>query len=591
MGWAVRPRLMRSRVLVRFVAPSAVALTALLAVAGSPDSTDPADHAGHAAHEIAVPAAAYVPMSHALSRSGWTVTTAAHEVTVDLHAATQVSALHYLPPQGGSPAERTTRFRVSLSTDAAHWTTAASGTWAPDPTEQVAEFTTASARYVRLTALDDTNPSASSVSLYGATPDSAPPTLILDHSTWTASASDYEDSATEVDVPYNVLDDDPYTIWSSSFSGTPKPFPHYITIDMKATHSISGISYLTREGGGKGTIGDYSVTLSTDGTHFTAPVAQGTWADTTSLKYAYFTKQTARYVRLTATSEAGNRGPFTVAAEINVLAPLNPAVSGQWGPVIGFPIVPVSTVLLPHHKLLTFSAYTADAYTTTGAGYTQTAILNLDTGVVSQRQISNTGHEMFCTGLALLPDGRVLVNGGSDSGKTSIYDPATDTWSAGPLMNIPRGYESSVTLSNGKVFTLGGSWSGGARRQDGRGLHAGRQLAAAAEGDTGLDADRRPGGNLPPGQPRLVLRRHRRHRLPGRAEPPDQLVRHDRRRPASTTRAPARRSAGLDERRRRDVRRGQDPHPRRRDGLQRRGRDPAGVRDRHQCRAVSTSRP
>ncbi len=227
--------------------------------------------------------------------------------------------------------------------------------------------------------------------------------MILNRAGWSASASDYEDSSTEVDVPYNVLDDDPYTIWSSSFSGTPMPFPHYITIDMKATHSISGISYLPREGGGNGTIGDYSVTLSTDGTHFTAPVAAGTWADTTASSTPTSRCTSARYVRLTAHERGGQPRSVHRGRGDQRPPPAEPAVAGRWGPVIGFPIVPVSSVLLPHHKLLTFSAYTADAYTTTGAGYTQTAILNLDTGVVSQRKVSNTGHEMFCTGLALLP--------------------------------------------------------------------------------------------------------------------------------------------------------------------------------------------
>ena len=31
----------------------------------------------------------------------------------------------------------------------------------------------------------------------------------------------------------------------------------------------------------------------------------------------------------------------------------------------------------------------------------------------------------------------------------------------------PRGYHSMVTLSNGSVFTIGGSWSGGAGNKHG----------------------------------------------------------------------------------------------------------------------------
>jgi galactose oxidase len=138
----------------------------------------------------------------------------------------------------------------------------------------------------------------------------------------------------------------------------------------------------------------------------------------------------------------------------------NPAVSGSWGPIMKFPIVPVAAALLPHNKLLTFSAYSPVDFDYSRS-WTQTAIVDLTTGVVSRRKVTNTGHQMFCPGLALLPDGRLLVNGGSSAEETSIYDPATDSWSKADKMNIPRGYNSSVTLSNGDVLTLGGSWNGG----------------------------------------------------------------------------------------------------------------------------------
>ena len=59
--------------------------------------------------------------------------------------------------------------------------------------------------------------------------------------------------------------------------------------------------------------------------------------------------------------------------------------------------------------------------------YTQTAILNLTTGAVSQDTVTNTGHNMFCPGVAILPDGDIMVTGGLSDQQTSIYDPATNT--------------------------------------------------------------------------------------------------------------------------------------------------------------------
>ncbi len=74
---------------------------------------------------------------------------------------------------------------------------------------------------------------------------------------------------------------------------------------------------------------------------------------------------------------------------------------------------------------------------------------------------------MFCTGLALLADGRVLINGGSNDKATTVYDPTTNTWTQGSLMNIPRAYEGDTLLSTGQVLTLGGSWYDGAGNKNG----------------------------------------------------------------------------------------------------------------------------
>jgi galactose oxidase len=68
---------------------------------------------------------------------------------------------------------------------------------------------------------------------------------------------------------------------------------------------------------------------------------------------------------------------------------------------------------------------------------------------------------MFCPGTSVLPDGRFMVSGGQTNILTSIYNPVTDLWTVGKRMNIGRGYQSQVTLSDGSVFTLGGSWNGG----------------------------------------------------------------------------------------------------------------------------------
>jgi len=73
---------------------------------------------------------------------------------------------------------------------------------------------------------------------------------------------------------------------------------------------------------------------------------------------------------------------------------------------------------------------------------------------------------------SLLPDGRVLVTGGTTSfnspsdivtnalKSTDIFDPNTNTFSAGPNMSEPRVGHTQTTLINGTLFIAGGfTWS------------------------------------------------------------------------------------------------------------------------------------
>jgi hypothetical protein len=64
---------------------------------------------------------------------------------------------------------------------------------------------------------------------------------------------------------------------------------------------------------------------------------------------------------------------------------------------------------------------------------------------------------------SLLPDGRVLVCGGHGGyggidtlQTTEIYDPSTDSFSAGPLMTVKRCYHVATTLANGTILLTGG---------------------------------------------------------------------------------------------------------------------------------------
>ena len=64
-------------------------------------------------------------------------------------------------------------------------------------------------------------------------------------------------------------------------------------------------------------------------------------------------------------------------------------------------------------------------------------------------------------------NGRIVISGGSNAAKTSIYDPATDSWIPAANMQIARGYQSTTTCSDGRVFNIGGSWSGALGNKNG----------------------------------------------------------------------------------------------------------------------------
>ncbi len=461
-----------------------------------PDGSDAAAHL----HAADLPAAAFAAVTAPVPRTGWTVTasdeetvgengravnvldgnastiwhsrwsgTAAplpHSITIDMHATRAVSGLSYLP-RSGSANGRIGRYEVHVSTDGVTWGTArATGTWADDAVEKTATFASVQTRYVRLRALSEAGnrgPWSSAAELNLLADTAAPADVVLPRTGWLATASDQE-TVGENGRAQNVLDGNATSIWHSQYSPTALPLPHTLTIDMRATQQVSGLRYLPRPSTNpNGRIGSYTVAVSADGTTWSAPVASGTWADTGAEKSASFASVSARYLRLTARSEAGSRGVWSSAAEITVVGrgSSTPGPSaGRWGPTIGFPLVPAAAAVLPGNRLMTWSAY--DRYQFGGSrGYTQTAILDLNTGAVSGLTQVNTGHDMFCPGTSLLADGRLLVNGGSNAARSTFYNPATNTWSAGPAMVVPRAYQSSVTLSTGEVFAIGGSWSGG----------------------------------------------------------------------------------------------------------------------------------
>ena len=125
------------------------------------------------------------------------------------------------------------------------------------------------------------------------------------------------------------------------------------------------------------------------------------------------------------------------------------AVRGQWGPTIQLPVVGIHVHLLPTGKVLLWGdrgeAQLWDP-AQPNAGFTQLA----------------KTYRIFCSGHTFLPDGRLLITGGTITGtrgdpRTVIFDPATGSWSPATPLAQGRYYPTTTVLPDGEVLALSGS--------------------------------------------------------------------------------------------------------------------------------------
>jgi len=165
-------------------------------------------------------------------------------------------------------------------------------------------------------------------------------------------------------------------------------------------------------------------------------------------------------------TRGARKGCLVIGCLLGLTAHADRAVAqpvGAWTAVIPLPNIAVAAALLPSGKVLTWSSnneFTFEGDIVSNPSQTQTALFDPITQQSTLRVVTNTLSDMFCPGITTLSDGRILVNGGSSSHSANIYDPQAGTWSAAAPMNVARGYNADVMLTDGSVLTLGGSWSG-----------------------------------------------------------------------------------------------------------------------------------
>ena len=176
-------------------------------------------------------------------------------------------------------------------------------------------------------------------------------------------------------------------------------------------------------------------------------------------------------------STATMRRAQTILSLAFVLAVLVPAAMGQaatqgtWTTMsYTMPINPIHVALMNNGKILVIAGSgncpASQSGCPSGPPYgpsNGSGALVLDPVAQSITQYS-VAWDMFCNGMTMLADGRVFIAGGTvqydnpflGQKKTSIFDPATNTFTDHANMAHGRWYPTVTLLSDGRVMVWGG---------------------------------------------------------------------------------------------------------------------------------------
>jgi len=196
-------------------------------------------------------------------------------------------------------------------------------------------------------------------------------------------------------------------------------------------------------------ITSYSVTPYI-GSTAQAPVTVSGTPPVTSATVNGLTNGTAYTFTVAATNALGT-GPPSAAS--NAVTP-GPQPGGQWSSLISLPMVAVHSLLLDDGRFLLWDGWQQPE---------PTELFDPATQAVSNPIAAPDS--IFCSGTAELPDGRVMViggYGGLSTGEqgivdTSIFDPATSSWTRVADMHYPRWYPDLTELADGRYVAISGN--------------------------------------------------------------------------------------------------------------------------------------
>jgi plastocyanin len=133
---------------------------------------------------------------------------------------------------------------------------------------------------------------------------------------------------------------------------------------------------------------------------------------------------------------------------------------GEWARLPDLDIFVAHAALLHSGKVLLWSG-------TAEQGYSEQS--RLWDPVTDARTSQTYGEDLFCSGHAFLPDGRLCVAGGAPQlsmKSTHIFDPAAETWTKVADMNEARWYPTVLSLPDGRILAASGTGASGVEVYD-----------------------------------------------------------------------------------------------------------------------------
>lgn len=237
-------------------------------------------------------------------------------------------------------------------------------------------------------------------------------------------------------------------------------------------YNLSIVEVLAGGGGSSATPPTVSMTAPAQGALVSGPVTVSAMASdpvaVTGVQFlvdgaAVGAEITAPPYSMTWNSATVPDGPHTLAARaddgaglsttstsvsITVDNSANASVVGSWSAPVSLPAVAVNLILLQNNRVLLYP----DGADATVWDYVANTFTNVSTPV-----------NLFCSGAAMMADGRIFVAGGYGGSSTTIgiksaeiFDPSSLTWTAVPDMQYRRWYPNVTTLPDGRMLVVAG---------------------------------------------------------------------------------------------------------------------------------------